>query len=308
MNNLKKASNYYRSAAEALLKKWAPSYSDLENRLNEIGLTPIPHGENDSFVGSGIQAQAYEVLYNGKRAIAKVIARELAKDVVPYVTMQKLIKIMPREYARHFAEVYDIIEDEELGYIIVMEMLFPVDVGTFTVNFAKEEFDPDFFKNKVYIMAKNMLFNKDEGKKAVAKVILKLYPELGMSKALKISNKCEPEIDAMFEVLLDYDKIDIIEQFNALAKNINKFLPNNINKEHTSRFSLFMREFLEETFPNDSKKSRNVHGNEKLEKLLRALDFIKNEYNIDWYDTHGDNIMQKPNGDLAIIDYGLFDV
>jgi hypothetical protein len=304
MNKLVKASNYYKTAAEELLKKWAPSYSNIEQRLNDIGLIPIPHGEDDSFVGAGIQAKAFEVLYNGKRAIAKVIPSP--DDIVQYITMKNLLKIMPKKYAKHFAEIYDIIEDEEIGYIVVMELLHPVDVGTLTINFAQEEYEPDLFKNKVNILAKNMLFNESEGKDAIKEVVSNLYPTLSSEELSTIVDQCELEIKEMFEALLDYDRYEIISYFQKLANAINRNLPQEIKMEHSSRFSFFMRKFLEETFPKFSSLGGNLHGNEKVESLFDALNFIEEEYGILWGDMHGGNIMQKSNGDLAVIDYGLF--
>ena len=125
--------------------------SDLK-RLKDAGITPVA-AETKTLIGYGSYGRVYNVIWNGKPAVAKVGQKS---DGEAWSKILSIRDSLPAQSQKHLGAVYDII-DSPPGSIIVMKKLIPLtseydrywNVGTFkrpieNLNFVnfKELYNP----------------------------------------------------------------------------------------------------------------------------------------------------------------------
>jgi hypothetical protein len=103
--------------------------------FKNLGLEPIEHGEEQtSYLGMGAYSRVYEILYNGKRAVAKVSHDSLEGET--YAKIMHIREQCPAWVAAALPMVYDVIETYEdqlmkganTAVVIITEFLMPMTI------------------------------------------------------------------------------------------------------------------------------------------------------------------------------------
>lgn len=114
-----------KDSGEKYLKRTFEPESSDEKILMSHNLTPIQSSEG-SHLGRGASANAYEVLYKGRRAAAKIIkGRRSNLECEAYIKIKQLKTSAPPIVARHLPSIYETIYEYDYS-IIVMEILQPL--------------------------------------------------------------------------------------------------------------------------------------------------------------------------------------
>lgn len=97
---------------EEKLKRWAEAEgTPIEKELAKLGIVPIHHGEEQtSKLGSGMYNIAIDVLYKGRRAVARVSKNpEELSSLLEFVGFKE---VMDPKYSKHFPKVFKTFEFE----------------------------------------------------------------------------------------------------------------------------------------------------------------------------------------------------
>jgi hypothetical protein len=251
----------YVSATEGLLKKWSTKDKDLvpfEKMIVNLGMTLIPKGKyvtdnGSSFLGSGIDVKAYEVLWNGKRAVIKISFSEDAIENANILFEKS--KEFPAKYRKHIMKVYesdrvpenflpDYYKRRHEGgtcYYQVVEFLVPL---------------PNSLKNNIFTSKSDFGFSKERYESVTDKDVEELIK-------YELVNRHAFELDS-----LDKRKLqDIVKFINSRIKDE---MSNdatdyyNLNPETTKtlkqKFSILLKEYFsdEDSFEKYSFDNRSI--------------------------------------------------
>jgi hypothetical protein len=127
--------------------------SPSEDLLNSYGIKVIKYiaGTDAGRRGEGeltVEGNIYEVMYDGKRAVAKVLPASSAEPDV----WRKIMNLnLPSNQAKHLPKIYDIIEDR-FDKVIIMEVLEPFEGHLMNVLRTKSRRLPkDLIKNEEFV-------------------------------------------------------------------------------------------------------------------------------------------------------------
>ena len=309
------------------------SLDEAERDLLKHKIVPISTGGGSlsSYISSGLYSSVYEVMYKGKRMVAKVTQE--THDAEQYRRVMELRKEVPSEVKKHLPNIYDIIElgDDNYfgGFAILSEMLQPLNPHV-----------RDLLKSE---LGKKKMPSIDSIKKVIDRRMPRVLEYI--TSGSYMLNKVKQDIDAFFNTKKDfvYDNVvnyvlgtinkdpKINQYINLIAnelKNVfmaRKFKKHEWDKKDIDRTSKTMAEnlcknmygsvsvFLKE-FPRNYDSM--VHEPESItffeslpetKSLLNALIYLNNEKGFRWSDLHLNNLMERPStGDIVISDVGNF--
>lgn len=324
------------------LEKWARhSPHAIERALSDIGLVPVPRGDTvkdrpDSYVGSGAYADVYEVLYKGKRAVAKLA---LKADADVYHELMHDRAGLPPRIARHLPVIYDVIEfDPAAGrWAIVTEYLVPMTPDVESAYFGAHK----GHHNRTGMRSNaNLLINDPERLQTVVRSAIKsarTIPHMSYLETSELESVLlDPKNFSSLKTMIDNSisdlnkslkpKTSFIWGLRFVKEKCVSFLKPVLNllekglvySEHdeiiilTSIANEIYDELLGDRFPiSVYDRARHDLGTStkgsKVQSLLDALDYITHELNWDWNDLRAENIMMRPKtGELVVSDVGCW--
>lgn len=318
------------------LTKWALNHgNDLEKGLALAGYPPIPRSGGNSFLGSGVYNSAYEVLYNGCRAVARLSMKQSE-----LTTMQSFMSYknnIPKNLRVHFPNVYQDVEittpSGKKWYGVIMEFLVPVpesfkntlssvqgmnthpmvskqhelqilidDSSKFNQNVVSKALQK--FGSEIGINIAQRSGQQEDSKDvldATENIVLFLWHTFKGTVAREINNY---NYDISLEMILDYAEEDVESSVDIDVRQICAF------------FADVIDELFDYTIPV-SKTHKNPeivnskiesHPSSQVKKLYNFLNFLARR-GVDWEDLHTNNFMMRPSTeDLVVTDPGFFTI
>jgi serine/threonine protein kinase len=291
------------------------------------------------FVGSGVSGSVYRGIYNGQPAVIKIIRRTeykndneisnwkailAAKDKMP-ASMQKHIPII---YNLNSGNLIDEKSGDKVDYeVVIMEelqKLSPHMQDIFYQYGSAREPMKKMLKDEEYMFEIAKMIKSSVDKiKDFGDILSEVTPQ----DILKVILSIEEPIDK-------YSAMDIVQLVSEYLVQVNKeaitdiFLNSGLSDLYPSPEGFLQQKIYQvvkgsikpDTIPrnreylisNDGSPGfaysafwENSPDTGGLYKTLREL---SENFNISWRDTHTDNIMMDKNGNLKIIDVGLYDV
>lgn len=302
----------------------------------------IVSDRESSYLGSGESAIAFDVIYQGKNCVAKLTSNY--KNVNTLLKLNE-IKSQVGEYGKHIADVYKIIEYDEVindtnyvGYIILMEKLEPLDKSVSKYLFGdnyfsssdsslkklKETFDitVNLYKNPyIYFDNFKKLFesfqinikNKDvyDLCKLFSKILIK-YIELSFNKIILNNNNYRIYFSNVNMTITKniYDNkkefLSIFNNYNIPEHILLNFIISIVDMFLNKLSNGFAMSFDEFVSLDDFTKYKNVP---ELKSFIKFLMILNNKFNIKFNDLHSDNLMQRPGTkEVVIADAGYFNI
>lgn len=321
-----------------------------ERALRRYNIEPIKYlaGTEAASRGEGKlskEGDIYEVLYDGERAVAKIVpAANREPD-----TWKKILSLdIPDEYRRHLPKIYKIIEDNTYS-VIVMEVLLPAEGHMAGVLSGKVGRDPDFInKNNDFLheviqesfesainTALSYLGESYEDRQLYDAVMFSKVP-LGraISGAAFLngleSDRTESLARAEVQKILsnlDLDNPAFVENFTkSMQERIQSYLK--VSRQPVAKY--YGEKSLDRTISLTTHPEKLKHLEDERENLtyenspekflfsekhleetrgLYALLGIMKKNGIEWADLHSGNLMIRPGTrDLVLIDVGLYDI
>lgn len=293
-----------------------------EELLKRHGLVPT----QTFALGAGEFGQVFRVNFNGFEAAAKVIKDPVsgAKEAENWAGILEFLKSSSPEVAKHFPQVYAVIEDDETGsFIIVVELLepLPAQIRESFFDYAKKHpplrgvrsliSDPEIVWNAISNAEERSLdYLKPEHKEELFKKILSVSVS---GEALSWSSDIGIIRRAVYKYLTNvFDSADSPsltvnskskseeESFiNKMTNTISQYFTNLLKMDVPS--SLLEYDDLEDMYrySKDSPEARPV---------LDAMRAMK-DAGINFQDIHIENLMVRPKTkDIIFSDIGLFEV
>jgi len=318
------------------------TYEQFEQTLFDHGMTPIrvPKGtEDSSLLGLGEYSVAFEVLYNGKHAVAKITKSR--KDVSIPLALDQLRKSLPAPIARHFLEVYDVFFTQGM-YVIVVEFLQPMPANVkaeewgsrndyadpatkksrdemrskaFSENPEKigEIFDDVLADNWISTLMPQKTMNAVRARFLSGKGFNKVIAGLSNPKAVIDDKHMKSYMRTVFKSVNKgggmFKQLPAPDLIDAFSAELSKTLMVYAGGERPYAGSIGMRRFPTSHTDEFSMLAAKHSENKQVVSLARAMQYIKNHHGILHWDLHPGNVMQRPGtGELVVSDPGLFDL
>jgi len=291
------------------LKKWAlVDGNPVERELAKIGIVPLHRGtDQTSELGAGQNNVVLDVVYGGKRAVARI--SEKMEELDSLTTFVAHAKAMPTKYHKHFPKIHKTFEIEvesehniQYFYGAVVEMLDPLPPGL--------EFDLDFqsIKGKLQrarvsaLMADNWvlegIIQDSSERRDVQAELLHLYEESIRPHLLSWVNKSLIEFDDWMNGLIDKHT-------------------SGMSQSESKPYYIFNRGLLEAlkgaVIPHEPTSSRqrsrmpDNHPSAKVREFYEFLQALEGS-GMKYGDLHTGNFMvRRSTGDFVIVDPGYFD-
>jgi len=314
---------------EETLTRWAKknkSQTWQEKLLMSHGLIPIPHSsipfnKSDSFLGEGVFNEAFEVLYKGKRAVAKITSE--SQDIKASVKLDEIGKTVPRKISRHIMKVLSVFKKPTQPDILVVEYLSPLPAGIRKAFWNSFEITPENQDENEKINKKKMLLDNEERLKNIVSASIKDQiinydtEAFDDNKQNSLRNLIinHPSLlswlkdDASF---LDKERIqvDVVHSLRWIKTSNDKIRFAHIIRKICQSIEAYVNGKI---FPKSYKNYENriiVNESEtqQVKDVLFALEWLEKYKGIRWADMHGKNLMIRPGTDTIVIcDPGLFD-
>ena len=279
------------------------------------------YSSNSKLIGRGAYGKVFQGIFRGKPAVAKIIVDEQdSHEFDNWLEILSLKKIIPENLHKHIPIIYDLNKStiEHRGHktpyeIIIMEKLYPLSNDIETI-----------IRDAIHNI-KNVSENlwKDE--------------EFLYELSQKIEELIEIEYEYIFTISsLEIFKVILNSKFNFLSPNstlinstliskkiiefiIDKNIPDDLKNDpkikkdlkylEISISSLISRLYTSSLWPRDYNESLPI-SYKYLNETRSILEFllVLSQYGIKWADLHDKNLMQDSQGNLKIIDVGLYSV
>lgn len=315
---------------EDVLKRWAKKgATGNEEILLKLGLTPVPHGSRDdefesSFIGEGSYQKAYEVIWKGKRAVAKVTDSE--SDVDAMLDFNQMKQELPKDLQKHVLNVYDYYDKEDTESdvsIVVVEYLVSIPkslVRDAWAEFIHIEEDP-YRKERTETISR-----EDIEQIVVSAFEEEMKGDRNRNRLLSSKesiNKIVDELITMTSNVREYepgkftlDKTDVSDLketlYDVIDKNgiLDTTLVYSILEYIQKAVNLLLNKVsfpVAHDYASWMKKKTLRHPDKRVSDFMKFLMYLHENKGIEWYDIHDENIMMRPEtGDFVLSDPGLF--
>jgi hypothetical protein len=319
---------------EEKLRGWFEDSGDeSESLLAKHGLvmlqSPKENERNNvsSMLGRGYYSRAYEVLYKGKRAVAKITKSK--KDVETLVHLESLRDKLPERMAKHILKVYETFEIKDdngiTNYVAVIEHLVPMPKS------LKTEYWTGDVENKKTNDRKSALLDDSQDiasilvdvivdaiKKLRSKSLREKMSKLFTAQALRSIKKHVSNDENIADKIKDDDLNTSIDNTERYVKDVLKRSNIVIRKDVMSMIAYDLLYTIGqaskgERFPSNAKDETEktltkLSKDKRIYDLWKTLEYLKSKHGIEWWDVHQENVMVRPStGDLVISDPGMFE-
>jgi len=290
------------------LKRWALSGGDpIERELAKIGIVPLHRGaEQTSKLGEGQSNVVLDVVYNGKRAVARI--SEEMEELDKLTTFVAHVKAMPTKYHKHFPNIYKTFEiktrsmyNKQYFYGAVVEMLDPLPPGL-EFDLDSQSIDGNLQRARVSaLMADNWvlegIIQDSSERRDVQAELLHLYEESIRPHLLSWVNKPLDGFDEWMNGLIDKYTIGMTQV-------------------ESKPYYIFNKELLDAlkgavipTDPTWLRGRSRIPGNHVSAKVREFYEFLQalEESGMKHGDLHTGNFMvRRSTGDFVVVDPGYF--
>lgn len=298
------------------LKKWSQGdeWGTFETALAAKGAYPIPQEGVESLIGSGASNKAFEVLWKGRRAIARVPIADGKDENGPgdeeYESFMRFIAAkskLPKKYAKHFPAVYatfDIEHDFEDYYgkkhhqvrkVIIVEFLQPLPPG----------------------LLASMSRTSRQDVPAKDKLAVKLSP--GQVKAIVDAVSSDPKIREKLMTFYHEKIVPLLRHklpFGEFKDELDVIVDKTPGRDDRDELYEFVvdigRAIGDPLIPPDeiNAKPRDAdlvaaHPAAVVREFWEFLQALKS-VGVNWGDLHSGNYMQRLDGTLVVVDPGYF--
>lgn len=308
----------------------AKYHIDLNNVFNDIlkqhNIAVVSIGGKSPILGSGVYGSVIDVIYKGKPAVAKIIIK---RDDAPENeannwkhVLNNMDKFTP-EQIKHLPIIYDIIQDEIESYnykyggynifeysMIIMEKLFPV----------PKEIESLFDSGNIEQDAKSLDFAlKDEETIYEIALSISQYIQAQLNKRGSTIKLTEKNIQDIFQILLSKVSAPITKDKEEWKSIMTKLIIDYLQRTFNQRFdslSIDIRTVIARAIDETSEFPPYEHAYSARHKkwdilpetknFISALKTMADELDLSWTDLHQRNIMINADGNLKIIDIGLY--
>lgn len=290
-------------------------YRFIDAIFKENGISLVSAGGREAFLGHGAFGKVFRAVWKGKPVAVKVSADKLGRGDEVNV-WKKILDVkagMPDNLSKHIPEIYFLKSGKLNGgfyELIIMEELKPLDenlISKFTGDYLdnKEETiytDLERVLMQVIRGLKSWGYEYNVGTEDVIKIKDKFYQKENISLLLNIikSSKDSKEaskkvINELIKIIKDmgYDVAKTKEFYHLMLGYISHSFTGGLSMPMDSGDSLWLDSKMED-FPPETKS------------LAEALRYLE-ENKVYWGDLHEYNVMVGGDGNLKIIDVGLYD-
>jgi hypothetical protein len=294
----------------------------INNILKNEGFNTVFQSEN-IVAGKGAFGIVLKGTYQGKPAVAKVETNydDYPKETSNWMQILKSKETMPAEYKKHIPNIfklnlgkYEAEGKNPLYYsVIIMEELFELSVdmkGLLTGNFSALQHVNNLLKDQDFIDSlASKLWN---------------YLKFWMRRYQDEYDITYPSIENISHILSQKDEGNFYFARNKAEKITEEVKGiNNITKERADRRWQSINQGLVESTNNLIRSALSTYNfpyNHEAYKddgvwaafpetktFFETLMYIKNNANLSWRDLHTGNVMMDRDGNLKIIDVGLYE-
>jgi len=292
---------------EELLKKWAlgEKKSEIGQELAKLNIIPIKRGAEDTAkLGEGAFNMAFDVVYRGKRCVARLSHDD--REVRMLLKFSEFKSKLPPQYAKHFPEIYTTFKFDtpSLGDYsgAVVELLDPMP-PTLKSDLEYKMYNQRLPASRVHEITENPEF--------IADVVKKIAP---------YNERVQEELISLFETeIVPFLQKSIGKEVSDVAGAIRKIV--NVGKEKNQNgtdayfqlHQMIEKAIRDYVVPNSSSRDKeniSVAKYHTSSAVREFYDFLKalEGAGMSWRDLHTDNfMMRKSTGDLVVVDPGMFD-
>lgn len=308
------------------------SGSQVENELAKHGIVPIKRPQHikqqnsksySSLLGRGDYTFAFEVLYKGKRAVAKVTDSE--KDIDNVLALDALREQLPADVAKHVLQVYAYVDLPKIKReCVVVEMLAPMpaslkheywggsELGGKDYDRSKLRYDAlvdkidEFLLTVLSVSNLRLVLDKNELRGLRNRIVNNKDFDALKPKFLSTSIPIETYLYKIF-----YKELSS-KQFSEKLKQ-KKYDVDQMASALTDKFVDYMFAYVTgDKVPVSLRDKKQLdltkmHEDKRVKSFVRALEYLRDKHGVNWFDMHKLNVMVRPStGDLVISDPGLF--
>lgn len=299
--------------------------------IKQEGLQLVSSDGKSPILGQGGFGTVVNIIYKGKPAAAKIGIGGYDKEAENWKTIRSNLDKFPPEQRKHIPEIYDIIEGEierynnilDNYYIIIMQKLKPLSRDMI-------EMLESIISNTTDRSEKYLLKDEEYIYEVAKSFINKLYTIDLVIGDYQINNNIEKIMSTIsandiFKVIIDHtknsgDKTGVEEVYTELTSFIADKLMPVYNVYYAPNMLRYIRDMVisilkgsltsDSSFPpnhksNIAKQLRWQHVPE-VKHYFELLQTLAKDFNMGWDDVYTKNIMQDEDGNLKLIDIGLY--
>lgn len=301
---------------EEMLKKLATAKDakPVETNLANLGIVPIRRGEgeeNTSFLGAGAFNNVYDVVYKGKRCVARMSTDKSERDKL--LAFAEMKNKLPSQYKKHFPKIFTTFEfdaesavyGKQTWYGAVVEILDQVEPH------LKKSLEMSWLTDKPSRIKISSLQNEA--------LLIKLAKNAILQYAKKMKDVTHYRKVEENELILFFKEevFPFLTKFDGTVGDLEVDLQEIADKHDNIAFDFFAKEIsyfimlapIPTHAPNNFQFKDINAGFHSSSKVREFYDFLLTlrSYGAQWGDLHNENFMQRnPSGDLVIVDPGLF--
>lgn len=321
--------NELRKFIKLLVERHNFSNGILE-KIPEIEIIPAGK-EHDGHIGEGGFGDVFEVLWNGKRAVAKIFTEKNEHKV--HQKLIELKKSLPRVIMKHLPTIYKMYEIPGTGvfafrdiYVTVLEYLAPLPNGLKGVSF--DDVRPSKTKMQLFVAQINYLIkNPDVLREEIKNIINNELDKIeepnkqfnSQQRSARTLQKNNQIIDYVINDIIDelptcLNEDDPYKELRILINN-NCYKLNRINEiqEHKLMSKIYekIKDFIfsDKMVPYSHANDKNLNNfaDKRVTALYKALKWLNKNEILSWEDLHEDNVMLRPSDNtLVAVDVGFF--
>lgn len=294
---------------------------DAEKALEDLGLEVLRSGTgNTAYIGKGSYSEVYEVVYGGRRAVAKITNQ---REAITYDLCKDLRNRVPKNVASALPAVYKIFKIDDVkkypalrgtkqhgeAYVVVSEYLekTTLDVNQFYFGHLTDkniEQNTEMLKNDVdrLRVAVRMAFKRARLPKAMADDAMPNSKNIELWRkyldTMNIDNGVPLCAKIMAQIVNDEDFTNTRDVQLVYAAMRKETVGDRFPESHETVATFGAR---------SGAKKNAAPATRALGKFLNSLRWLTKNASVKWYDLHGDNVMVRPSsGEFVAADIGLF--
>jgi len=312
-----------------------------EDLLRENGFEPHAFGSSDyAYIGQGAYGIVFAGIYKGTDAVAKVVINDHEmpddQEVENWIEILKAKDAMPPELSKHIPDIYELkkggTEEGNEYQIVIMERLEPLSPemleilnGSGQQEFYNARKETNLLKDDQYVFRLSKDISKIISKIAMFRESFKDITANDIMKEIMAIERLNYDgFNKITKVMSHYfASINKVEEiYNKESGNENLYfdtaeeyfydLISFVIKKYSNKYSFprdrYKMYYHDKYRPGDEADSKFWQEQPETSGLFKMLDSLYKNFEISWSDVHNNNIMQDKDGNLKIIDVGLYTV
>ncbi len=288
---------------EEALKRWAVDHGNsIESELAKLDIIPLHRdSKQTSQLGAGMYNVALDVVYNGKRAVARYSKNR--KELQSLLDFVKISETMDQKYRKHFPKIYktfDFATDTQEYYGAVVELLdeippaikFDLDAMSLSDNLQRSRVQALLSNDQIPIS----IAQHATSTPAIHDELLSMYNTSIKPKLESWIGKSLYEFDSWLNDIIEIEALSSKEDgaFYRFHRAINRVLRGTVIPTTASNSA------VEKALPK-------THVSSKVREFYEFLEALNDE-GVAYDDLHTDNFMvRRGTNDFVVVDPGFFE-